>query len=90
MYTYSLKGRCPDEREKAFSAVENIIRNHGLIVAFSKPTETSINLIIEVKEQKLESLISYLGKYMSLSEINASESAHGINCKVLVNMFFSN
>lgn len=90
MYKYSFKGQCPENREKALSEVEGIIKNHGFIVAFNKSTDTTINLMIEVAETKVESLLSDLEKCIEVLEFNSNETHSGTSCKVLLSLIFSN
>lgn len=91
MYKYSFKGHCPENREKAFCEVEEIIRSYGLIVAFTRSSDVSMNVMVEVPEKKAERLIFYLERYMSLSELKQDDNIKAKqDCKILINLEFQN
>lgn len=90
MYRYSFKGHCSKSREIAFCEVEKIIKAYGDIVAYNKLSDTSMNLMIEMPEEEVESMIFYLEKYMSLSDLKKNKTESGKECKVLINLLFAN
>lgn len=86
MYQYSFNGQCPENREKAFGEVEELIRNHGSIVAFSRSSESSINLMVEIAENKAEHLIHYLEKEMNFSGSKPCDCENEDKCRILINL----
>jgi hypothetical protein len=85
MYQYSFNGQSPENREKAFGEVEELIRNHGSIVAFSRSSESSINLMVEVAEDQAELLIHYLETEM-FSDSKPCGCESDDKCKILINL----
>lgn len=90
MYQYSLKGHCPEKREKAFGEVEEIIRSYGWIVAFNHSTESSLNLVVELPNCKADKLLNGLEKKMNLSDIKLKETRRKTCCEMLINLSFQN
>ncbi len=90
MFQYSLKGHCPEKREKAFGEVEKIIKCYGWIVAFNQSTDKSLNLVVELPNCKADKLLYGLEKYMSLSELEQKELQRKTCCEMFINLSFQN
>lgn len=89
MNRYALTGNFSRNREEAFLELEKVIHEFGYVVAFDKISEESVNLLLEVNEALLASLISNLQKQMDLYDSRIVETNPAKTCNVHLYCKFS-
>lgn len=89
MNRYALTGNFCKNREDAFLELEKVIVDHGYVVAFDKLSEESVNLILEVNETLMASLIANLQKHLDFSDSKILENNPDKTCNVHLYLKFN-
>jgi len=88
MERFNLSGICGKNRHEGINKIEHIVNNHGYIIDFKRFSDISINLIIEIEKNKIDSLYHDLDEFMFMEEFNKLNSTSTKECTVFLNVTF--
>jgi hypothetical protein len=88
MNKYYWSGISRDERIQAISEITGIVSRYGAILNFQRFSDISLNLLLELEENRLRDLHLNLNKIISIESPDTSFSDSKTDCHVLLNITF--
>ena len=88
MNRYALKGNCKN-RDEAYPELDRIINDHGFLVAFEKYPDESLDLMLEMNEIQMASLLSNLQKHLNFTDTKILECNPEKTCNIHLHLDFS-
>lgn len=88
MNRYYWSGISSDERIKAISEITSTVSRYAAIINFQRFSDISLNLLLEVEENRLMDLHKSLKKIISFVSPDASSSDSSADCLLLLNITF--
>ena len=83
------KAYCKEDRNRAINIITKIVNEFGSITDFNQFSDISINLRIELKENRIDNLYNALLSFMNFDEFEGCNSKSEIEVTINLNITFS-